>query len=219
MLRRSLLLSVTLPAAALVVAGSATGVALPAWASIVESVQRGDASQHLGLAPDAADGIVVPPRDDVEVTVHTAVQWPVDPAAAITSPFGPRRAPCAGCSTMHRGVDLVPGSGTPIAAIADGVVTEVGDPSGELGVHVYVQSVVDGATVTSVYGHMILGSMHLAVGDRVARGEIVGRVGSTGGSTGPHLHFGILDAAGDPEDPIAWLGAHATVPWTAPAAG
>jgi murein DD-endopeptidase MepM/ murein hydrolase activator NlpD len=113
---------------------------------------------------------------------------------------------------MHSGVDLVPGAGTPIAAIADGTVVQAGF-FGDLGEHVMIRHHVDGQTVTSVYGHMIAGSMHLAVGDRVARGEIVGRVGDTGQSTGAHLHFGILDSAGIPEDPMAWMRAHVTQPW------
>jgi murein DD-endopeptidase MepM/ murein hydrolase activator NlpD len=197
-------------AAVLLVAG-ASAVALPAYASALEHAQYDAASQHLDLAAHAS-AITVAPRDSVTVSTVTLVQWPIDPASEISSPFGPRIAPCGGCSTEHRGVDLVPGAGTPIAAIADGTVVEAGF-FGELGEHVMVEHDVNGETVTSVYGHMIAGSMPLAVGDHVTRGQQLGLVGSTGESTGAHLHFGILDAGGTPEDPMAWMRAHVTQPW------
>jgi murein DD-endopeptidase MepM/ murein hydrolase activator NlpD len=193
----------------------ACSLAAPAYASALQQERFDAASQHLDLASATAP-VAVAPRDGVTVTMRTPVQWPIDPSTEITSPFGPRIAPCAGCSTEHQGVDLVPGAGTPIAAIADGTVVEAGF-YGELGEHVTVEHVVDGETVTSVYGHMIAGSMHLAPGDHVTRGQIVGLVGSTGESTGAHLHFGILDADGTAIDPMAWMGAHVTQPWAAPA--
>jgi murein DD-endopeptidase MepM/ murein hydrolase activator NlpD len=207
MLRRSTLL----PIAAVLVAAGVSGVSLPAVAAALQDAQVDAASQHLHLSADATPAPIAP-RDGVTVTTFTPVQWPIDPATHVSSPFGPRLAPCATCSTMHSGVDLVPGQGTPIAAIADGTVVQA-DSSGELGVHVEIRHDVNGETVTSVYGHMLAGSMTLHVGDAVARGTIVGRVGSTGESTGPHLHFGILDAAGRPESPLAWMGTHVTQPW------
>ena len=211
--RRSALPLALLSMAAVLVAAGTSTVALPAFASAVGRAEFDAASQHLDLAADATPS-AVPPRDAVTTTQLTPVQWPIDPASAVSSPFGPRIAPCAGCSTSHSGADLVPGEGTPVAAIADGTVVEAGF-FGELGEHLMIRNDVDGATVTSVYGHLVAGSMPLAVGDRVARGAIVGRVGSTGESTGPHLHLGVLDAGGAPEDPIGWLSAHATQPWPA----
>ena len=152
-------------------------------------------------------------RDSFGVTSFTVVQWPIAPTSTVSSYFGYRVPPCAGCSSFHRGVDFNPGAGTPIQAIADGVVTEIGNPSGELGVYVVVQHDVDGVTFSSVYGHMQFGSLGLNVGDHVTRGQIVGLVGDTGQSTGPHLHFGILDAAGTPIDPLGWMAAHVTQAW------
>jgi murein DD-endopeptidase MepM/ murein hydrolase activator NlpD len=151
--------------------------------------------------------------DAFTVQSFSVVSWPIDPSSPVSSPFGPRSAPCDGCSTMHRGVDFTPGEGTPIAAVAEGVVTDVGNPSGELGVYVTIQHEIDGVTYSSVYGHMQLGSMHLKVGDTVHRGDIVGSVGDTGESTGPHLHFGILDASGTPINPVTWLAAHVNQTW------
>jgi murein DD-endopeptidase MepM/ murein hydrolase activator NlpD len=208
--------SYTLPviaASAAVALAGAAALAVPAYASALERAQYAASSQHLDLG-QSARRVTVPPRDGVTVTMVTPVQWPIDPGTEISSPFGPRIAPCVGCSTEHRGVDLVPGAGTPVDAIADGTVVEAGF-FGELGEHVTVRHDVDGETVTSVYGHLIGGSMHLAVGDHVVRGQGVGLVGSTGESTGAHLHFGILDAGQVPEDPMAWMRAHVTQPWTA----
>ena len=123
--------------------------------------------------------------------------------------FGPRRAPCRGCSSMHEGADFDPGNGTPIRAIAAGVVVETNAPGwAALGVHARIQHVIDGQVVTSVYAHMQVGSMGLKVGDRVAPGQVIGRVGSTGASTGPHLHFEIRLGGTRAVDPVAWMHAH-----------
>lgn len=211
MLRSLKLPVVAASATAALLIGGTTAAALPAFASAVERARFDAASQHLELAAHA-DPIRVTPRDGVTMSTVSLVQWPIDPASPISSPFGPRIAPCGGCSTMHRGVDLVPGEGTPVAAIADGTVVEAGF-FGELGEHVMVRHDVDGVIVTSVYGHLVAGSMHLAAGDHVSRGQIVGLVGDTGESTGAHLHFGILDASGVPEDPMRWMAAHVTRTW------
>ena len=105
----------------------------------------------------------------------------------------------------------MPATAFPIQAVADGTVVEVGNPSGELGVHVLIQHNIDGVIFTSIYGHMQLGSMSLNVGDTVTRGQQLGLIGSTGQSTGPHLHFGIL-SNGVEIDPLPWLQEHANSP-------
>ena len=152
-------------------------------------------------------------RDEFAVTSYTTVQWPVDPASPVASGFGYRIAPCAGCSSFHQGTDFDPGHGTPIAAIADGVVTEVGNPSGALGVYAIIRHSIDGVTFSSLYGHMELGSLQLRVGQTVTRGQLVGLVGDTGASTGAHLHFGIEEASGTLIDSLAWLRQYANVPF------
>jgi murein DD-endopeptidase MepM/ murein hydrolase activator NlpD len=174
-------------------------------------------AQAVGLQHASVSTAVTQPvdlgRDSYAVSTYTTVQWPIDPSSPVGDRFGARSAPCAGCSTFHRGTDFNPGLGTPIAAIASGVVTEVGNPSGELGVYAIIQHDIDGVTYSSVYGHMELGSLQLSVGQTVTRGQLVGLVGDTGESTGPHLHLGILDAAGDPIDSLVWIEQHANVPY------
>jgi murein DD-endopeptidase MepM/ murein hydrolase activator NlpD len=132
------------------------------------------------------------------------IQWPFDVGVPISSGFGSRATPCAGCTSEHEGLDMTPGAGVPIHAIADGVVREVGNPSGTLGVYAMIDHQIEGRTVSSIYGHMALGSLALNVGDQVKVRQLVGLVGSTGASTGPHLHLGIL-VDGTPVDPYAWL--------------
>ena len=99
---------------------------------------------------------------------------------------------------MHRGIDLAAPEGTPVYAAADGVVTEIGYN------HVYGNYVVisHNNNVTSLYGHLLKAETTLQAA--VKSGNLIGRVGSTGQSTGPHLHFE-LRQDGRPFDPAGRL--------------
>ncbi len=148
-------------------------------------------------------------RDGYSITSPPPLQWPVDRASPISSGFGPRVSPCIGCSSFHEGADFDPGYGAQVHAIAAGVVVETNNPGwAALGIHVAIQHVIGGQVVTSAYGHMQVGSMTLKVGDIVSPGETIGLVGSTGASTGAHLHFEIRAGGMTPVDPIAWMHAH-----------
>jgi len=136
---------------------------------------------------------------------NLVIQWPFSQGVPVASGFGPRKSPCRGCSSFHEGLDLTPGVGTPVQAIADGVVSEVGNPSGSFGVYAVVDHVIDGQKVSSLYGHMQRGSLNVSVGDTIKKGQIVGSVGSTGASSGPHLHISILLGGTVPIDPFAYL--------------
>lgn len=135
------------------------------------------------------------------------IQWPFQRGVPISSGFGSRTPPCSGCSAFHQGIDMTPGLGTPVQAIADGVVSAVGGPRGSLGAFVRVDHMIDGRRVQSLYAHMLAGSSTLRVGDRLVVGQQVGLVGDTGQSTGAHLHLGILLDGTTPTDPFAWLTA------------
>lgn len=145
---------------------------------------------------------------DLSYTVNNSgkIRWPFPVAVPLGDLFGPRVAPCAGCSTFHHGTDFQPGDGAPVYAVADGVVT-VSEFSGSLGQHVAIEHTIDGKTFTSIYGHMQAGSSKLKVGQKVKKSDIVGLVGSTGESTGPHLDFEI-DIDGTPVDSFVWLKAN-----------
>ncbi len=140
--------------------------------------------------------------------VNGTIQWPFPVPVPITSGFGPRIAPCGGCSSMHEGIDFTPGRGVAIGAIADGVVSAVVDTHAGLGNHVIVDHVINGQLVQSVYGHMLDGSIVVTVGQTVKVTDKLGEVGSTGESTGPHLHLEI-HINNVPVDPFAWLKANA----------
>lgn len=145
---------------------------------------------------------------DVSLIDTDAVVWPVLSPDRRSSGFGPRSAPCAGCSTNHDGVDFNPGNGTPVMSIADGVVVLATENGGGLGVNVEVQHNIGGELITSSYGHMQFGSLGVSVGDRVTAGQQIGLVGTTGQSTGPHLHLEMFGVDGVRFDGFAWLAAH-----------
>lgn len=189
--------------AAVVVAGFFGVSALPAVAA--PSAPEA-AAQHLQSMSVNVPVTPTVARDAYAITHFTPVSWPIPASITMTSDYGPRRAPCRGCSSFHEGIDWTPGAGYPVAAIADGVVVEA-QQGGGLGVHVFIQHNIDGDIVTSGYAHMQRGSMGLRVGDVVARGQIIGRVGNTGASTGAHLHF-ILEHGSATFDPWSWLQAH-----------
>lgn len=138
---------------------------------------------------------------------NSPIQWPFTVGVPISSGFGYRS--CAGCSSYHQGIDFTPGEGTPIQAIADGTVIEVGGPYGSLGVYVMIEHQIDGERIVSVYAHMLEDSSPLAVGQPVLVGQLVGQVGNTGQSTGAHLHFGLLVNGTEAIDPYPWMKEHA----------
>jgi murein DD-endopeptidase MepM/ murein hydrolase activator NlpD len=186
----------------------ALGFGLPAYAAAnaAPPVVRTPALQSLTVSGISPASAVV--RDTYGVTLPPPVQWPVDPSSPIVDGFGPRVSPCSGCSSNHEGVDYDAGNGAPVHAIAAGVVVETNNPGwAALGIHVAIQHVIEGQTITSAYGHMQVGSMPLRVGDTVFAGELIGRVGSTGASTGAHLHFEIRAGGTRPVDPVAWMRA------------
>jgi murein DD-endopeptidase MepM/ murein hydrolase activator NlpD len=118
-----------------------------------------------------------------ENVVKSLLKTPVH-AARITSGFGMRRHPILGYNKMHRGVDFGASTGTPILAAGDGVVTYRGW-SGGYGNFVQIRH---NGTYSTAYGHCSRFGK-IAVGQRVKQGQVIAYVGSTGRSTGPHLHF------------------------------
>ncbi|HXD62958.1 MAG TPA: M23 family metallopeptidase [Lacisediminihabitans sp.] len=197
-MRRNVALAAAL--AALLLGG---GYAAPAYAQETTTT-RTLASQTLRVPAVAAASALT--RDMYSVTAAPGLQWPVNPSSRIADGFGPRVAPCSGCSSYHEGVDFDAGYGAQVHAIAAGVVVETNSPGySALGVHVRIQHIINGQAVTSVYGHMQTGSMRLHVGDAVAAGQVLGLVGSTGASTGAHLHFEIRLGGDRAVDPLAWM--------------
>jgi len=212
-------------AAALVV-----GMSVPANAFLSESTATVAVKsatvpgQSVEVSSDAVAAI--PARDGYEVKTYAqqlqekyanvsytfsatsgAVRWPFPYAVTITDGFGPRPIEVSG-TAFHNGVDFTPGEGTPIYAIADGVVTTHAEDQGGFGNHVILQHDIGGQNIESLYGHMQFGSSPLVAGDKVRVGDFIGLVGNTGTSYGAHLHFELhVDKV--PVDPFVWLSNNA----------
>lgn len=160
-----------------------------------------DGVQELLAAVQANQPMFVP--GDVELAA------PV-PGYTIGSPFGMRHHPILGIDRLHAGGDIGAPSGTPIYAPADGIVVFAGDRGG------YGNAVVidHGHSLGTMYGHQ--SRLAVATGAVLKRGDLIGYVGSTGLSTGPHLHFEtrvkgvpidpqpLVDWSVDPRDPNAF---------------
>ena len=122
--------------------------------------------------------------------------WPTD-IQEISSGYGYRKSSCRACSSDHKGIDFTPGRGEPVYASLDGIVSRV-SYGGGFGVHVYIDHIVMINTDTqywrTVYAHLQKDSIpqNIMVGKIVEAGTIIGSVGNTGTSTGPHLHFEII---------------------------
>ncbi|MCC4268051.1 M23 family metallopeptidase [Microbacterium schleiferi] len=127
----------------------------------------------------------------------------------LTSPFGPRIHPITGEPSFHTGTDFAAPDGTPILAAADGTVT-VAEFSGGYGGLIVIEHQIDGATVATAYAHMWQSGIHVSTGDRVTAGQHIGDVGSSGNSTGPHLHFEVRPGgtSGEAVDAAKWLNDH-----------
>lgn len=109
--------------------------------------------------------------------------WPAPSSGTITSPFGYRTHPISGSYSFHTGVDIGASSGSAIVAANNGTVISAGWNGG------YGKCVIvdHGGGIVTLYAHC--SSIYVSVGQSVSRGETIAAVGSTGNSTGPHLHF------------------------------
>ncbi|WP_029009432.1 M23 family metallopeptidase [Azospirillum halopraeferens] len=125
-------------------------------------------------------------RDGASIR-RALLRTPID-GARITSGFGMRRHPILGFSKMHQGMDFGAPTGTPIYAAGNGVVEEVG-VKGAYGNYIRIRHNSEMATA---YAHLSRFAGNVRRGGRVQQGEVIGYVGSTGRSTGPHLHYEVL---------------------------
>ncbi|MDR3334781.1 MAG: M23 family metallopeptidase [Treponema sp.] len=129
--------------------------------------------------------------------LHTGFRYPLQ-SFRLTSTFGPRVNPVTGAFRVHQGLDLAAPAGTEVFAVRAGVVTEVGEDT------IYGKYVIirHGENWVSLYGH--LSKIETVLRSAVESGSVIGRVGSTGQSTGPHLHFE-LRQNGKAQDPGKYL--------------
>lgn len=124
------------------------------------------------------------------------LRTPID-GARLSSRFGKRRHPVLGYTKMHRGVDFAAATGTPIYAAGDGVISYRGRKGG-YGNYIRIRHA---GGFNTAYAHMHRFNKKATLGARVRQGQVIGYVGTTGRSTGPHLHYEIL-AGGRQVNPL-----------------
>jgi len=127
-----------------------------------------------------------------------AMAWPV--LGPVTSEFGMRYHPVTGRYVMHNGIDIGVKTGTPVHAAADGLVYFSGWNTGGYG---YLVMIDNGSKIVTMYAHN--SALAVSAGQVVHRGDIIAYAGSTGMSTGPHVHFEVR-VSGTPQNPRGWLG-------------
>lgn len=137
------------------------------------------------------------------------IQWPFPVGVPVSAAYG-SSSYLAEFSSAHSGVDLTPGAGAEIHAVAAGTVRIATESGGDYGVTVVIDHVIDGQVVSTRYGHMQYGSLQVTQGQRVTAGQIIGKVGQTGKATGPHLHLEVLLGGTTTTDPMPWLYEHTT---------
>lgn len=147
---------------------------------------------------------------DPVVPETTRIVFPLPEGTWVrTSPFGWRTHPITGERSFHTGSDFAAADGTPILAAADGVVV-LAEFSGGYGGLIIIEHTVQGQRVATYYAHMWQHGIHVTQGQMVTAGQHIGDVGSSGMSTGPHLHFEVYPGGrgAEPVDGDAWLTEH-----------
>jgi len=119
-------------------------------------------------------------------------------SATLTSEYGMRTHPVLGGRRQHKGIDLAAPTGTPVYATADGIIGRA-DWFSSYGLYVQIEH---GAELETRYGH--LSRIAVSAGERVHKGDLIGYVGTTGRSTGPHLHYEVR-VAGDAVNPMPYM--------------
>lgn len=164
--------------------------------------RRADAARARAAAAAAAAGKSAGsvPGDGGQTPSGGFLSYPV--VGPVTSPFGWRIHPIYGYRSLHDGTDFGAACGTPITAAASGRVLEEYFQTAWGNRIIIDHGVQDGVSLATISNH--LSAYAVGVGDQVTRGQVIGYVGTTGWSTGCHLHFTVL-ANGTPVDPMTWF--------------
>jgi peptidoglycan hydrolase FlgJ len=181
-----------------------------------QTTPQSAASRTISALQSLPEGFAMPASGGIQPGIELTTQPPAPmllapmatptlSAARISSAFGLRSDPINGQSRFHHGMDVPMVKGHEVRAAADGVVTSVSDRAGYgLTVVVAHQNGVE-----TRYAH--LSAADVRPGDEVSRGGVIARAGSSGRSTGPHLHFEVREG-GQSVDPSGWLDAVVAAP-------
>ncbi len=160
----------------------------PALVQLSESLARSEAKLK------ALEGLML---DRTLFSRITPSGWPVD-GGWVSSPFGTRMDPFSGQRSWHEGVDIAARLGGPVYAAGDGVVSFAAERPG----YGLLVELTHESNLVTRYAHT--SEILVKVGDRVRKGQLIARVGSSGRSTGPHLHFEVV-RNGQPVNPAGFL--------------
>ncbi len=206
LINRALRVSTSLAFAAMAIAASPAAANETAAATQMSGAVKGEVTGSLGNGDkefsqlfaswkqtEAPAGTLAAPRQTVSVPSSMPLT-----AATMTSSFGMRTHPVLGGRRKHDGIDLAAPTGTPVYATADGVV----EKASWYGGYGNFIEIAHGGNMETRFGHLSGYNVH--EGDKVQKGDLIGYVGTTGRSTGPHLHYEVR-VDGTPVDPRPYM--------------
>ena len=194
-------------AQSLVVASEATPAALARGGYSATTPEEIQAKKDEEAAKAAAAARIAATAASDSSSYTGAIAETIAPAGSVVRPltsFNNFGTPYAG----HKGTDYMADRGTPIYAIADGVVVASDENGPGWGVYIKIAHNIGGQSVTSLYAHMLYGSRRVTVGETVSAGQLIGQVSDTGRAYGTHLHLEIY-VNGSWVDAEGWLVANA----------
>jgi murein DD-endopeptidase MepM/ murein hydrolase activator NlpD len=174
------------------------------YRNLIDDVVREDSEEKTSASPENEAAPISPPQnienkdEEKDVKVHEISEIRLPVAAPVSSPFGLRQDPFTHRLKFHKGLDLAAPAGMKVVPALPGKVIATGYEEG-YGNYVFIQHSED---LQTRYGH--LGEIHVKTGDKVTSDSSLGTVGSTGHSTGPHLHFEAI-RMGKAVDPLPAL--------------
>lgn len=163
---------------------------------LYEDLQR--LEREVALRGESLEAVTTYLNQQKDRLAATPSVWPLQDRGHVSSAFGPRTSPFTGRRQMHTGLDIAAPRGTPILAVADGVVTFSGNMAG----YGRVVVIAHGFGFKTFYGHNEKNNVRQ--GQRVKRGQAIGTVGNSGYTTGSHLHYEVL-VKDQPVDPFKYI--------------
>lgn len=147
-----------------------------------EKAAKAKAQQQTGNSSSSGTRTATPARQS-----SGAFLWPSAASTRVTSPYGSRIHPITGKQKFHKGLDIGAPNGSDVLAAADGTVVTSGWNAGGYGNYITINH---GGGLVTLYGHN--SKLLVSAGETVKKGQVIAKVGSTGNSTGPHIHFEVM---------------------------